>query len=72
MCPERFPMDYTALYPSIKNYIHNHRCENLSSTPPCNLLHAGFLLGLVFDPEEVGDMFLRITLPSSGLYGIAF
>jgi hypothetical protein len=25
----------------------------------CYLLHAGFLLGLFFDPEDGGDMFLR-------------
>jgi hypothetical protein len=24
----------------------------------CYLLHAGFLLGLLFEPEDVGDMFL--------------
>jgi hypothetical protein len=25
----------------------------------CHLIHADFLLGLFFDPEDVGDMFLR-------------
>jgi hypothetical protein len=27
--------------------------------PACYLLHTDFLVGLVFDPEDVGDMFLR-------------
>jgi hypothetical protein len=25
----------------------------------CHLLHAGFLLGLFFEPEDGGDMFLQ-------------
>jgi hypothetical protein len=25
----------------------------------CHLLHAGFLLGLFFNPEDGGDLFLR-------------
>jgi hypothetical protein len=25
----------------------------------CCLLHAGFLVGLIFDPEDGGDIFLR-------------
>jgi hypothetical protein len=25
----------------------------------CNLLHAGFFFGLLFSPEDGGDMFLR-------------
>jgi hypothetical protein len=31
--------------------------EQTSST--CYLLHAGFLLGLFFDPKDGGNMFLR-------------
>jgi hypothetical protein len=27
-------------------------------SPACYLLHAGFLFGLFFDPEDVGDRFL--------------
>jgi hypothetical protein len=34
----------------------NKPSRNLQS---CYLLHAGFLLGLFFDPEDAGDMFLR-------------
>jgi hypothetical protein len=29
----------------------------LGVTPSCYLLHAGFLLGLFFYPEDGGDMF---------------
>jgi hypothetical protein len=35
-----------------------------------NLLHAGFLLGLVFDTEDGVDMFLRNVLTLNGLHGI--
>jgi hypothetical protein len=31
--------------------------ENMASTFTC--FHAGFLLGLFFDPEDGGDIFLR-------------
>jgi hypothetical protein len=30
-----------------------------SKKPACYLLHAGFLLGLFFDPEDGRDMFLQ-------------
>jgi hypothetical protein len=33
-------------------------------------LHAGFLLGLIFDPEDEGDMFLQSRLTFTGLYGV--
>jgi hypothetical protein len=29
-----------------------------SKSPACYLLHAGFLLGLFFEPEDIDDMFL--------------
>jgi hypothetical protein len=32
--------------------------NKLSKKTACYLLHAGFLLGLCFDPEDGGDMFL--------------
>jgi hypothetical protein len=32
--------------------------SSLKIQPYC-LLHAGFLLGLLFDPEDEGEMFLR-------------
>jgi hypothetical protein len=30
----------------------------VQSRSACHLLHGGFLLGLLFDPEDEGDMFL--------------
>jgi hypothetical protein len=30
-----------------------------SSVSACYLLHAGFMFGLFFDPEDGGDMFLQ-------------
>jgi hypothetical protein len=54
--------------------LHNHRCENLKSyivflygeathrhiqALLATYFHVGFLLGLFFDPEDRGDMFLR-------------
>jgi hypothetical protein len=31
----------------------------LHNKPACFLLHPGFLLGLLFSPEDGGDMFLQ-------------
>jgi hypothetical protein len=42
--------------------LHNHRCENLRKRLIALLatcIHSGFLLGLYFDREDGGDMFLR-------------
>jgi hypothetical protein len=36
--------------------VNRHFREHITSA--CRLLHAGFLLGLFFDPEDGGDMFL--------------
>jgi hypothetical protein len=37
----------------------------------CYLLHAGFLLGLYFDPEDEGDMFpAKCLLTFNGLHGV--
>jgi hypothetical protein len=30
-----------------------------TQSPVCHLLHASFLLGLFFDPEDGGDVFLQ-------------
>jgi hypothetical protein len=35
---------------------------------PMVLLHASFLLGLFFNPEDGGDMFLRISMDYVALY----
>jgi hypothetical protein len=34
-------------------------CRPLKLSYACCLFHAGFLLGLLFNPEDVGDMFLQ-------------
>jgi hypothetical protein len=33
--------------------------KQVAKRAPCYLLHAGFLLGLFFDPEDEGNKFLR-------------
>jgi hypothetical protein len=38
---------------------------------PATCFHAGFLLGLFFDPEDGGDMFLRnVRMTFNGLHGV--
>jgi hypothetical protein len=38
----------------------NHRAADISKYgSACYLLHAGFFIGLFFDPEDGGYMFLR-------------
>jgi hypothetical protein len=37
---------------------HNTNPRKLASSV-CYLLHAGFMLGVLFDPEDGGDIFLR-------------
>jgi hypothetical protein len=42
------------------SYVENTVEETrMKQSPACYLLHANLLLGLPFDPEDVGDMFLR-------------
>jgi hypothetical protein len=44
---------------------------DVSVASPCYLLHAGFLLGLIFDPNNEGGMFLsKRRLTFNGLHGI--
>jgi hypothetical protein len=38
---------------------NNRTCFLCSASFVCYLLHVGLLLGLFFDPEVGGDMFLR-------------
>jgi hypothetical protein len=54
--------DYGAsgIYPSSR-IMKEHNISEIRSVDgsACHLLHTGFLLGLFFDPEDRGDMFLR-------------
>jgi hypothetical protein len=44
--------------------------KNKPTKKACYMLHAGFLLGLFFDLEDRGDMFLRNVGCLSGLHGV--
>jgi hypothetical protein len=45
--------------PNIIIMIKLRRMKVESNVAPATCLHAGFLFGLFFDPEDGGDMFLR-------------
>jgi hypothetical protein len=42
-------------------YIQGSRMSHAKNSKVCYLLHAGFLLGLFFDPEDGSDIFLQRT-----------
>jgi hypothetical protein len=57
-------------YNSLKvNRRFGETCRPPSVVSACHLLHANFLIGLFFDPEYGGEMFLR-RLTFNGLYGV--
>jgi hypothetical protein len=41
------------------NHVSEEHITSIFRAAACCLLHAGFLLGLLFNPEDEGDMFLR-------------
>jgi hypothetical protein len=45
---------YSSIVSNLRNIM-----ERIRKYSACYLLPAGFLLGLFFDPEDGGDMFLR-------------
>jgi hypothetical protein len=47
---------------------HLHRYEPTSRFPPAS---PGYLLGLFFDPEDEGDMFLQNVLSLCELHAVA-
>jgi hypothetical protein len=46
------------------------KSESLSQGSACFLLHAGFLLGLLFDIKEESDILPKRQLTFTGLHGI--
>jgi hypothetical protein len=44
---------------SLLLFFQNKESRLKTVVPLAYLLHAGFLLGLLFDPEDEGDMFVR-------------
>jgi hypothetical protein len=49
--------EHNPMFPMLTKLTHYDAGRVLFSA--CYLLHAGFLFGLFFDPEDEGDMFLR-------------
>jgi hypothetical protein len=44
--------------PFLSSFLYNPKFRQADCSA-CHLLHAGFLNGIVFDPEDGGNMFLR-------------
>jgi hypothetical protein len=52
----------------LKQNVWREALEKIHKGFACYLLHAGFLFGLFFDPEDGGDMFLRNVVRFSTNY----